>query len=179
MKRSTIGTLVLAAMIPVALALLAWASAGPLPAPEPCGGTEELGPGAGGKVYVCPPCDGDCDKLTFDKPGMLAHVYAENGNSKTVVDLVNGTPVTPPAATISLSAPGTVQEASIGAGVTVTETATVTGGALNNGAALGTMTAEDAAAIAGAGAAGAGGVVPAWTKARVVARLRLTCDTSG
>ncbi|HEX3557608.1 MAG TPA: DJ-1/PfpI family protein [Pyrinomonadaceae bacterium] len=25
--------------------------------------------GAGAKVYVCPPCGQDCDKLTFDKPG--------------------------------------------------------------------------------------------------------------
>src|SRR5579871_6368183 len=43
------------------------------------------------------------------------------------------------------------------------------------------MTAEDAAAVAatGVGAVGAGGVVPAWMGARVVARLRLTCDTSG
>jgi putative intracellular protease/amidase len=25
------------------------------------------------KVYVCPPCDQDCDKLTFDKPGVCPH----------------------------------------------------------------------------------------------------------
>lgn len=25
--------------------------------------------GAGAKLYVCPPCGADCDKLTFDKPG--------------------------------------------------------------------------------------------------------------
>ena len=33
---------------------------------------------------------------------MLAHVYAENGGSTTVVDLVNGTPATPPVAGASL-----------------------------------------------------------------------------
>jgi transcriptional regulator GlxA family with amidase domain len=25
------------------------------------------------KVYVCPPCGSDCDKLTFDKPGVCPH----------------------------------------------------------------------------------------------------------
>lgn len=30
--------------------------------------------------------------LTFAKPGMVAHVYAENGGSQKVVDLVDGTP---------------------------------------------------------------------------------------
>lgn len=30
--------------------------------------------------------------LTFSKPGMVAHVYAENGGSQKVVDLVDGTP---------------------------------------------------------------------------------------
>ena len=30
--------------------------------------------------------------LSFDKPGMLAHVYAAQGGSTAVVDLVNGTP---------------------------------------------------------------------------------------
>jgi putative intracellular protease/amidase len=88
MKRSTIGTVVLAAMIPVSLALLAWASAGPLPAPEPCGGTGEPGPGAGGKVYVCPPCDEDCDKLTFDKPGVCPHC------GMTLVEKTDQGPVT-------------------------------------------------------------------------------------
>jgi DNA-directed RNA polymerase subunit RPC12/RpoP len=28
---------------------------------------------ASAKVYVCPPCDQDCDTLTFDKPGTCPH----------------------------------------------------------------------------------------------------------
>ncbi len=67
--------------------------------------------------------------LNFTKPGMLSHVYAENGGSSSVVDLVDGTPTTPVAAptpTITVSAPGTIQETMAGAGVTANETIATT-----------------------------------------------------
>jgi putative intracellular protease/amidase len=39
------------------------------------------------KIYVCPPCGQDCDKLTFDKPGVCPHcgmTLIEQNSRKTV-----------------------------------------------------------------------------------------------
>jgi putative intracellular protease/amidase len=46
-----------------------------------------LGQDAKKKVYVCPPCGLDCDKLTFDKPGVCPHcgmTLIEESSRKTV-----------------------------------------------------------------------------------------------
>ena len=62
-------------------------------------------PGQTGWVAATVAADGTWSvQLNFTKPGMLAHVYAENGGSTTVVDLVNGTPANPPATSASMNA---------------------------------------------------------------------------
>ena len=85
-------------------------------------------PGQSGWVAATVASDGSWSAaLTFSKPGMLSHVYAENGGSSKVVDLVDGTPTTPgstPAPTITVAAPGTIQETAPGVGVTANETVT-------------------------------------------------------
>jgi putative intracellular protease/amidase len=46
---------------------------------------------AAAKVYVCPPCGQDCDKLTFDKPGVCPHcgmTLVEKSQQLTVAILV-------------------------------------------------------------------------------------------
>ena len=68
--------------------------------------------------------------LPFTTGGAVTHVYAQNGGTGAVVDLVDGTAngkVLPAKSAISISAPGTQQEPSVGAGVTLTETLTTTG----------------------------------------------------
>ncbi|HLJ92876.1 MAG TPA: DJ-1/PfpI family protein, partial [Gemmataceae bacterium] len=57
------------ALLLVCLALLAGTSAWPLAAADATKDAAVRSPGSAAKVYICPPCGGACDKLTFAKPG--------------------------------------------------------------------------------------------------------------
>ena len=63
-------------------------------------------PGSSGWVKATVQADGSWTaSLVFDKAGTLAHVFAAQGGSTAVVDLVDGTPAAPPASTVPAPTP--------------------------------------------------------------------------
>ena len=104
-------------------------------------------PGSTGWVTASVAGNGDWTaELTFDKPGQLAHVYAQNGGTGAVFDLVNGTPIAAVASNISGSiAADMTAKASL-----PTAASSITmhpGGATTGGSAMSVLSTQTAAAV--------------------------------